>query len=305
MTLPLQSGNSTSAAVMAPESVRSDRSLPSQTWGIYAEMLRRHPVVASLAFLVVAAVLVEVHWYGQANRRIAYVLAMGGGVLITDLVISRKRTRPTPLVVRRPAWELSVAAGIYLVTLALAMNRFHWHWHDNVQAIHAVSNIAILVFLLFQIPLLAFLVAGMKYRFREIGFRFYGTEVAFYVLPCFALLATVSHTWTPWQAVRYEFGSPTSLVASAFTAAFSEEVLRVVWQTRLASLLKNPAVAWFVTAWVWSLLHYPMYGSLQACLQIVPEGLMWGYIMFRTKSVAPTMVLHMTNFLWLFKALPT
>lgn len=277
----------------------------SRTIGVYTGMLRRHPMVASLTVLVMATVLVEIHWFGQANRRIAYVVAMGCGVLITDLIVSRKRTRPVPLAVRRPAVELGAAAGIYLVTLVLLMNNFHWHWHDSTLAIHAVSRIGILVFLLLQIPLLAFHVAGMKYRLRDLGFRSYGLEIALCVLPCFAVLATVSHTWVPWQSVRGEFGSPMNLASSAFLAAFSEEVLRIIWQTRLAALLKNPAVAWFATAWIWSLLHYPMYGSVQACLQIVPEGLMWGYIVFRTKSLSPTMLLHMTNFLWLFKMLPT
>jgi membrane protease YdiL (CAAX protease family) len=100
-----------------------------------------------------------------------------------------------------------------------------------------------------------------------------------------------------------EFGSVTSLIGSGLLAAFSEEFLRMTWQTRQGALLKNPA-AWFITAWIWSLLHFPNYGSLHSCLEIVPEGLMWGYVMFRTRSLLPTMILHMGNIMWAFKVLP-
>jgi membrane protease YdiL (CAAX protease family) len=161
----------------------------------------------------------------------------------------------------------------------------------------------VIFFLLLQAPLLIFFLTVMRYRLKDLGFRLYPLLLPVLILLCFAALASVSHTWVTSKWIWNEFGSVTNLIVSGFLAAFSEEFLRMTWQTRLGALLKNPAAAWFITAWVWSLLHFPNYGSLRSCLEIVPQGLMWGYVMFRTRSLLPTMVLHMGNFMWAFKML--
>jgi membrane protease YdiL (CAAX protease family) len=178
------------------------------------------------------------------------------------------------------------------------MNSKQWHWHYD----SPTFRLAVL-FMLWQAPLVIFFLAVMRYRLKDLGFRLYALYLPVLIWLSFAALASVSHTWVTPKTIWDEFGSVTSLVAAALLAAFSEEFLRMTWQTRLGALLKNPAAAWFITAWIWSLLHFPNYGSLHSCLAIVPEGLMWGYVIFRTRSLLPTMILHMGNFMWAFKML--
>jgi membrane protease YdiL (CAAX protease family) len=88
----------------------------------------------------------------------------------------------------------------------------------------------------------------------------------------------------------------------------TEEFLRMSWQTRLGAVLKNPAAAWFFTAWVWSALHVPGFtdssweATLQGVAEMVPLGLLWGYILHRTQSLWPTVLLHATN-IWGLQAI--
>ncbi len=265
----------------------------------YTGMMRRHPIVAGLVFIVIAAVLVESVWFGNSTRRVVYVAAMACGVLLTDLVIGRKRVRPDLLPVRRPRLEFSVALVCLLITELLLMNLKQWHWHYDSPTFRLAN-----LFMLWQGPLLIFFLAVMRYRLKDLGFRLYSPHLPVLILLCFAALASLSHTWVTSKIIWDEFGSVANLIAAVLLAAFSEEFLRMIWQTRVGAILKNPAAAWFITAWVWSLFHFPNYGSLHSCLAIVPEGLMWGYVMFRTRSLLPTMILHMGNVMWAFKMLP-
>jgi membrane protease YdiL (CAAX protease family) len=287
------------------ELIQPDRSPSplSRMMHTYTGMMKRHPIVAGLVFIVTAAVLVESVWFGNLTGRVVYVAAMACGVLLADFVIGRERVRPDPLPVRRPGPELSVALVCLLITELLLMNAKQWHWHYDSPTFRLANGISLVFFLLWQAPLLILFFAVMKYRLKDLGFRLYALLLPVLILLCFAALASMSHTWVSTKWIWNEFGSVTNLIEVSLLAAFSEEFLRMTWQTRLSALLKNPATAWFLTAWIWSLVHFPNYGSLRSCLEIVPEGLMWGYVMFRTRSLLPTMILHLGNFMWAFKML--
>ncbi|HXA55962.1 MAG TPA: CPBP family intramembrane glutamic endopeptidase [Candidatus Acidoferrum sp.] len=266
-------------------------------------MIGRHPVVAVLVFLSLAAVCAEAFWSGELVRRVTYMVAMGCGIVITDVYTRRNTDLPADVIpVRRPGLELSFAAFCYLAAAALLENHFVWHF--GVPGVGVALNFSLLFFVS-SVPILLFDVAVLKYRFGDLGFRVQGLGLAVPILLCFAALATPTHTWTQVsQLLETDFGgSVASFISAGLFAAFSEEFLRFTWQTRLAEALGNSAAAWFIAAVMWSLLHYPMYGSLYGCLGILPEGLLWGYVMFRTRSLLPTMILHGLNFLWAFKAI--
>ena len=74
-------------------------------------------------------------------------------------------------------------------------------------------------------------------------------------------------------------------------------------QTRVGAYLRNPAVGWFFATLVWAFLHSPkwyadggdLYEALMGAVRIVPLGLMWGYITYRTKSLLPATLVHGLN----------
>jgi membrane protease YdiL (CAAX protease family) len=78
----------------------------------------------------------------------------------------------------------------------------------------------------------------------------------------------------------------------------------MVWQTRLGTLLKNPAAGWWIASVLWVLLHVPSFSAdapnllqpLRVAFEMVPLGLFWGYTTHRSQSILPSVCLHGTNF---------
>ena len=68
--------------------------------------------------------------------------------------------------------------------------------------------------------------------------------------------------------------------------------------------MKNPAFGWLISSIAWAMLHGPVaysqsHSTVQAMLSvidIVPLGLLWGYLTHRTGSFLPSMLLHGLNF---------
>jgi membrane protease YdiL (CAAX protease family) len=117
----------------------------------------------------------------------------------------------------------------------------------------------------------------------------------------FAVLAL-----TTWQgAIAETGGSIVGLVSTALSASVPEEFFRFVWQTRLGAWLRNPAVGWLVASALWAMLHAPkdwsdshsLASTIMGVVNIVPLGLLWGYLTHRSRSMLPAIVLHATN-LW-------
>jgi membrane protease YdiL (CAAX protease family) len=87
------------------------------------------------------------------------------------------------------------------------------------------------------------------------------------------------------------------------TAAVPEEFFRFAWQTRVGALRRNRAAGWFIASVAWAILHAPRFwdeghsaiGTLMGVVDIVPLGLLWGYLMHRTRSLLPSTLLHATN----------
>jgi membrane protease YdiL (CAAX protease family) len=68
--------------------------------------------------------------------------------------------------------------------------------------------------------------------------------------------------------------------------------------------MKNPADGWLTASIAWAALHGPvdysqshsLFEAMLGVINIVPLGLLWGYLMQRTGSCLPSMLLHGLNF---------
>ncbi len=287
----------------------------------YAGMIRRHPVVACLVALLMMFVVGESVYFGKLPKRAAYIGAMALGVAVTDLLSVRDGASRSVLPVRRPGFELGVTAGCTLLSAAtltwVILTR-----HTNPPPFPAgLLRLLLVVLFVGNVGLVLFDLIVLKYCPSDLGYRLRGLGCVLPVLVCVAGLAAISvcgfhvHSLGRWWArclsVPVDYGGGSlwlGLLYVFLVAALPEEFLRMSWQTRLGAVLKNPAAAWFLTAWVWSALHVPGFqdkswgSALQGVAEMVPLGLLWGYILHRTQSMWPTILLHATN-IWGLQAI--
>lgn len=144
-----------------------------------------------------------------------------------------------------------------------------------------------------------------RYKPAELGFRFQANCWVFIPVLVFTggaawLVAADDFTLGRLLASESIVGI---LITGFITSGLTEEFIRMALQTRVGTYLRNPAVGWFIAAVIWAFLHSPkwysesgdLYEALLGAVRIIPLGLMWGYITYRTKSLIPATLVHGTN----------
>jgi membrane protease YdiL (CAAX protease family) len=265
--------------------------------------LRRHPGIAAFAAITCLAVLAESFWFGKLPQRLAYLGAIAISVFVVDLFTVRQRAAPLP--VRRPRLELAIAAGCLVFSICWLFLHFN-------AAPAGKSTLAAILFRLagalvvFNIPIALIDLLALRYRLGDLGFRFAagGLWAVPLILVCFFGLAYLSGaTCTINDIIREEGSLWRAVPVAIFVAALPEEFFRMTWQTRFGAVTGNAAAAWFLTAFLWSFMHAPIFHNgeptwppaLISCLNLVPLGLLWGYVLHRTRSLVPSMILHIFN----------
>lgn len=145
---------------------------------------------------------------------------------------------------------------------------------------------------------LAFL--SLAYRSSEIGVRTNGVGIALLVVVVFGALAV---TFAPDRIATSLRADRTTLFLTGPLAGLSEEFFRFTWQTRVGAWRANAAVGWIVASCLWAVCHGPIFwtgmGSTfhaaVGVVQILPFGLLLGYLSHRTKSFLPAALVHATN----------
>lgn len=109
-----------------------------------------------------------------------------------------------------------------------------------------------------------------------------------------------------WKEGLKELGGLGGLIVqSLFSAALVEEFSRFIFQTRFERVYKIAGINILIATSIWAFFHFPMayskmhnlVGSFNYCLQIIPLGFVWGYMIQRTKSIVPSVLAHGFN-LW-------
>jgi len=267
--------------------------------------LRRHRGIALGLGVVAAVILVNAAVRQDIGRAVLYLTVIALGVVAIDLVLARWPAATRVVPVRGAGAELIVLAASFLGGLAWLYGRFVRDYRPGPGPLRLVW-LFILIGCVFNV-LPALVLLARRYGLGDLGLRWTGMQAAPLVMAIFAIAATV---WSPgtmtWRALLEESGgSIASFVGTALLAAVPEEFFRVVWQTRLGAWLDRPAVGWFVASILWALLHAPkewdeshsLSITLMGVVNIVPLGLLWGYLSHRSRSMLPSVVLHATN-LW-------
>jgi membrane protease YdiL (CAAX protease family) len=264
---------------------------------MYKTARRRHPAIAVLLALLATTILAGAFARGRGLQAVAYFTALALSVLMIDTglllwPVPVKLTR-----VRHPRAELLVASLSFLVALAWLFSRFVGGYTipSPILRLVAVSSV-------FNIPL-ALVLLILRYRPGDLGICFRGFAPVPLVILCFGVLAAAfSPASITMKEALQEAGSPWGLLLIGFgEAALPEEFFRFVWQTR--SGFNNRAAGWLLASVLWAVLHVPkeygdshsLAGTLEYAVDIIPIGLLWGYLTMRTGSILPSVLLHGTN----------
>ena len=153
-----------------------------------------------------------------------------------------------------------------------------------------------------------------KYKILNLGFKI--NSLSYIILGIFiwgitGIFAFVfNKEGILWSKAINEFGSIGAvIVAGVINAALPEEFFRFIFQTRFSKILKVKGLHILIAASIWAFMHFPVNyfkesesisGIFIYCIQIIPLGFIWGYLMHRTKSIIPSLIAHGFN-LWGFQ----
>ena len=268
---------------------------------------QRHPGVATVITLIAVVLFVGEALEERALEMFTYLAAMVLSAAIVEISIALLGKPRMDLPVRVPRTEVAVAAVLYLLAGVTLAYRFSGLYPPHNLFSRLLFVAALLLFGSQIMLALVLLLRG--YSLRDLGMRLWGfAPVPCIMVVCMALVALATplrNTWT--DAYRSLGGSIWGWIESGLLmAALPEEFFRMFWQTRAGKLLNNGAAGWLIASLLWAGLHWFIFSqgrthfqTLFWVLDIVPYGLLLGYLTRRTQSILPAILLHATKFVWL------
>ncbi len=261
-----------------------------------------------LVFVLLICSATEVLFTGSRNhiliKAVSYLVAMWLCSLLADMWVLRRRTGPEDFPVKKPLQETIYAVLCTLLGILFLVFRYMLlDWNNT----GGLIKLAVLPLILFVFPIVLGLIMLLyKYKLKDLGFR--ASVSILLALPVISITAIAAYLAArgnfTFQAVYRETGVVAGLLFEGFiVAALPEEFTRMILQTRLGALFKNKGFGWFLASFIWACLHIPNFysqnhdlsGALVGALRILPLGLMWGYMTFRTKSIFPAIIAHGFN----------
>lgn len=270
--------------------------------------LRAHPVVGLLLAALAVWIFVRA---SDRTKAAAYLGACVACVVVADAIAGGRADRKRGATaaaeprfpVRSPWTEmivLSALCGLGTFAVLLRTGAFEG-------AVSGIARGAVLVAgmaCLFQIaPLLWLRLRG--YGLRDLGARWTGARAgaASALVVAVTALVVAPEDAPIVKLVRAGAWREFALFATVVPQVFAEEFLRMTFQTRIAALTRNAALGWLLASIPWAVLHVPAWvasgdgveAALGGAARIVPIGLVWGFLTWRTGSLVPAMLAHWLN----------
>jgi membrane protease YdiL (CAAX protease family) len=264
-------------------------------------LVRRHPVVAAVILLIPVPLLIRGYVTHNLFRAAVYLVVVAASVAIVDVLRVRSPLRDHTVNVRAAGIELLVASISYCLAMTWLVAHFVTH-HEPHSPLLRLAWVTIGLGSLFNagvvIVLMLLRTSATAFGFRVTGLHFSIVVVLFAVVALVFFPGSVT-----LREILRETNGVSGLAVLALSAAVPEEFFRFVWQTRVAALTRNPALGWLVASLLWALLHVPKSFAEShsasvagfSMLNILPLGLLWGYMTHRAKSFLPAAILHATN----------
>jgi hypothetical protein len=265
----------------------------------YGGLAARHPAHVAVLVLLVLEIAAAAVMRGKVWQTSMYGLVICACVIVID-AMSLGRPVATAAPVKRAAPESLMLIVCWVVAMAWLISRFVFHWRPSGWLLLMIWVTVGLGAVFNALPALWLLAS--RYSPRDLGVRVSGLTIA---LPALAIFATLTLAASRGSMTIGEIRqmTPLDIVLVALSAAVPEEFFRFVWQTRLGAWCASPATAWLIATATWAMLHGPkdfddahaVGATVQGIIDIVPLGLLWGYLTRRTGSFLPSALLHATN----------
>ncbi len=257
----------------------------------------------SVALLLLALMVVYIGYQsGHLKQSLVYLPALWLCTFIIDLYLFWKPSQQTFEVKNSKRESLYIILSAILGSVFLLI-RFSGHWEQFT----GLTKLMVMPLLLCTFPIaLAVIMLVLKYKPKDLGFRL---PFLIPALPVIFIIGLSTYFIAPLNIKFTEAISQEGLLATLFTgiitAALAEEFWRLLAQTRLAVLFNNAALGWLIASIIWAFMHTPkwyyeshnFYETIFGAIRIIPIGLMWGYMTYKTKSIFPAILVHGTN-LW-------
>lgn len=277
------------------------------TLRLHAQIVRRN-LLAVLCICAILATILARHAYHTPSQFADYLLAVWLGAFVTDLVVALFPPQTISFPIRHSKLQ---EALVVLAFTALAfvpwIIRFSrlWPIHNTPARLAFVASLFLFGFF---IALACVFLFVYRYRPRELGVNFRYWYLALSIHLTFGVITLlVAPEKSQWQSTIRSDGILGVCIEGIFQAAIPEEFMRLLLFTRLGALLCNNGMGLVIATFLWACIHIPMLwsGSPQVSLAhvlfstwcLIPIGLLWGYITWRTKSLCPAVLLHGFN-LW-------
>jgi membrane protease YdiL (CAAX protease family) len=266
---------------------------------------------AAVGFITVVLVIIVVDAVVRHHiaKTAAYFAALAIAAYLIRVLTLSFAGQPEPPV-HSPRLETAAAGVTYILGITFLAARF-------IAGYQAPPGIPRLLFFILgfgsamNVSLAVFLVAR-RYGLSDLGIRFTGVLPAAATVCVFATIGLLTRSNFTLAELYRENGSTLGIIGTALMASIPEEFFRFVWQTRIAAWRHGSHQAgWIVASSLWALLHAPIDWSQShnlvdaavSVINIVPLGLLWGYLTFRTRSIGPAILVHATN-IWGLQNLP-
>jgi hypothetical protein len=255
--------------------------------------------------LALIVVIPSAYAYHTSNltELLLYFIVVGAAFAVSQLF---PEVQKNP-VVNKPAAELWVV----LITIALSagLSVFRFMYKPDMATMPLVPKLILLLLVaggVFALAPFIYFKFFKKYTLEELGWRITGVPAATLIVLLFGISAWLFRP----EAMQFSYileneGWYAFITLGLFTAALPEETMRFYTQTRIEATSGSFVAAWFGSALLWALLHFPVFVSqsgnpvnaFMSVLALLPLGLLWGYLTKRFQSVIPAIVVHATN-LW-------
>ena len=272
-------------------------------------MMITHPIIFIVVILLLGVIINEYIRNGTIIHGLGFLGAIYISVFVVDYLCMSHSFDYQVFIIKKPVKkELIIISICTILGLIFLCVRYIFNWNG----IGAILKLSVLPLMLFVFPIVLSLVYLFifKYPLKNLGINLNYWYLPILINIVFGLITLIfAPEKSHWHLLVS--GTVGNLFSWLFTgligAALSEEFTRMLFQTRIKSLSNNMAIGWISAAFIWALLHFPVFSQehvekgwravIMATLNLIPLGLLWGYITYRTKSIIPSVVIHGLN-LW-------
>jgi hypothetical protein len=261
------------------------------TLRFHVELIKRNRLVFFFLLLITGTILIDGIAKGALLKALLYIIAVWGYSFIVDLSCL-KNPPSAELPVKR-----YVPEAIYALTFLVV-----WLAHASYSGATLTSWLMVFPVVYF-ISVLRKLVVSDNYTMHELGFRSEKTAIAIPVLIYLSLILVLSFSYLSKMAGLGYLAIVTTLFNTLMI-----EFFRMLGQSRLAVIMKNFGYVWVIITIGWGILFFPsilmvhpnLSEAVLRWIRILPAGLLFGYITYRTNNFLPSALLLYLTISFLF-----